>query len=459
MARQSTKPTLEALQVELADADYKVRKEAIRKLIRYQRALAVEPLLILLEDGRSAVRAKAVEALGRLRDTRAVVPLLGLLKDKSASVRAKVAGTLGNFGERGVVRPLQDLLNDPNPRIRQAAARSLGQLRDPGSLPLLLTYLKQAEEEEFYYLARAVGNFDVSGVIEPLLAMCERTGWAQEAIVEALSRLGESLTPALIEILLDQTRPPAERVCVARVLGKKPRRGIVQPLISVLGDRSADVRQFAAWSLGQLKDPAAIDPLFHLLSDDNEQARQNAIFALIQLQSDFSPAQTEQIIDCLIASLSSDGEYVVISAANMLNKLHATRAVPALLDAVCSEKISFLWPLTSALTALGSPTLVDAVLQRLPDIPLNNLYHVLNIFWHFPAQQAVEPLLALLADLTASGKESNLQIQIVRLLGKLGDPRALEPLRAMNYQVASGTLQSAIRSTLNSLEAAHRQLA
>lgn len=425
--------------------------------MRYQRAQAVEPLLALLEDARSDVRAKAVDALGRLKDTRAVLPLLGRLKDKSASVRAKVAGALGNFGDRGVVRPLQELLNDPNARIRSAAARSLGQLRDPGSLPLLLSYLKKAEDEEFYYLARAVGSFDVPGVIEPLLAMCEPSGWKRSAIAEALARLGEGATPALIEIMRDATRPTAARACIAIALGNKPRQGTLQALIAALNDSDPDVRYYAAWALSKSQDSAAIDPLLHLLSYDNARNRKSALHALNQLQTLLSPAQTEQVSDGMIALLSANDEYIVHFAANMLNKLHVTRAVPALLDAACNEKISFLWPLTSALTELGSPALVDDILQRLPGIPDNNRYHLLNLLWHFPAPQAVEPLLTLLADLNAGGKESNLQIRIVRLLDKLGDPRAIPPLRAMSRLTPSGSLQSALRSTLNSLETEHRQ--
>lgn len=459
MARQSTKPTLEAIQIELADADYKVRKEAIRKLMRYQRALAVEPLLALLGDGRSDVRAKAVEALGRLKDTRAVVPMLGLLKDKSASVRAKVAGTLGSFGERSVVRPLNALLNDPNTRIRQGAARSLGQLRDPSSLPLLLNYLKDAEDEEFYYLARAIGDFDNPGLIEPLLAECGRAGWAQGAVANALSRLSESSIPALTKILLDQTRPPEERSCVVSALGIQPRQGTEQALIQALEDGDANVRHLAAWALGQLKDPIAIDPLLRLLADHNGRACQTAINTLTQFQAAFSQEQTEQAIDSLIACLSSREENVVCAAANLLKNLHATRAVPALLETLFRLRNAFLWPISSALIELGDTTLVDEILPRLSEITRGNLTSVLYILQYFPNKNAVEPLLAMLNSQIADGIDTNIQMQVVRLLGQLGDTRALEPLRAMHRQTGPGPLHNVLTSNLRLLEAAHRQLA
>src|SRR5579885_2625571 len=93
------KPTFASLQAELSDADYKVRKAAIRKLMRSRsyRSLALEPLLALLHDPRGDVRTKAVQALGRLGDPRALKPLRARLTDKNALVRAQVASALGNL--------------------------------------------------------------------------------------------------------------------------------------------------------------------------------------------------------------------------------------------------------------------------------------------------------------------------------------------------------------------------
>ncbi|HEY0755530.1 MAG TPA: HEAT repeat domain-containing protein [Ktedonobacteraceae bacterium] len=452
MTRLSTKPTFASIQAELADPDYKVRKVAIKKLMRYQRPYALEPLLGLLGDARGDVRSKVVEALGRLADKRALVPLLGLLNDKNMSVRAKVAGALGNFGERSAVQPLHDLFNDSQPLVRRAVARSLGRLRDPGSLPLLLAYLEKADDADIHYVVLTLGDFDMPCVIEPLLALCEHAQWVQGTVASALSKLGESATPTLVEIMLDQERTPMVRSCVALACGIKWRSGVVQPLIAVLADRAATVRQFAARSLGSLKNPAAIEPLTRMLPDSDEGVSCAVIYALLQLNATTAT-------DAVIACLASPHEYVVYTAANALRQFKATSAVPVLLDILCRSEGNFNWPLARALSELGSPALVDEILRHLPEIGHMQLKYVIAILCSFADKRAVEPLLTLLAVYPVTDSHDyHLQVELVSLLGKLGDERACEPLRQMlSVQTERGVLRDTLISALKKLEAAQRQ--
>ena len=60
-------------------------------------------------------------------------------------------------------------------------------------------------------------------------------------------------------------------------------RAAVEPLIFALKDADADVRQQAAFALGQLRDPRAIDALTGALKDSSADVRQQAAFALGQL--------------------------------------------------------------------------------------------------------------------------------------------------------------------------------
>ena len=55
------------------------------------------------------------------------------------------------------------------------------------------------------------------------------------------------------------------------------------PLIQALSDSSPDVREQAAFGLGQLRDRRGVDPLIKALSDQNADVRQQAAFALGQL--------------------------------------------------------------------------------------------------------------------------------------------------------------------------------
>jgi HEAT repeat protein len=58
----------------------------------------------------------------------------------------------------------------------------------------------------------------------------------------------------------------------------------VEPLFIALKDGNADVRQQAAFALGQIRDPRAVDGLTAALKDSNVEVRKQAAFALGQIR-------------------------------------------------------------------------------------------------------------------------------------------------------------------------------
>jgi FOG: HEAT repeat len=57
-----------------------------------------------------------------------------------------------------------------------------------------------------------------------------------------------------------------------------------EPLLAALKDASADVREQAAFGLGQLQDARAVEPLSGVLKDQSESVREQAAFALGQIR-------------------------------------------------------------------------------------------------------------------------------------------------------------------------------
>ena len=321
MTYQGAALTFADIQRELADADHNVRKEAIRKLIRYQREVALQPLLELLQDARSDVRMRAVQALGQLKDKRALEPLQALLKDRSASVRVHVIGVLGSSGERNLAPELHYLLKDPGRRLRQAAARALGQLRNPVSLPPLLAYLPQAENAELIYLVPAICDFDLPEVIMPLLALCEADRTRLGSIATGLARLGAGSTPLLLQLLADPQTSPITRQGMIISLRLQPRQGSVPYLLQALEDSDADVRSYAVSTLGCLQGIDVRKWFVRALSDACSSVRWSAIYALSKLEPEPSA------IDPLTACLSSASGLEVEFATRELARLQAFRAV------------------------------------------------------------------------------------------------------------------------------------
>lgn len=395
MPRTSTKPTFEALQAELTDPNYKVRKEAVRKIARYYRAQAAGPLLEALQDSRSAVRAKAVQVLGRLHDPRTLTPMLALLSDKAMNVRKLTARALGNFGDQSVVPALMTLLSDKQSAIRQAAARSLGRLRDPHALPLLLAYLAHAKEDERYHLAMALSDYDDPCVIEPLLTLLESQKYSslQWIVADALGRMGDQATTPLLGILADQTRNPEVRACAAQVLGKRPRPEFLQPLLTTLGDSDEQLRASVAQALGNLQDPRAINPLLALLEDRNEDedVLVNTINAIASLKA------VEPLITLLDRTDMSQLSWPIINALKSIGNEQAFQFLLALL-ADPQRSPEFRKDVVLALDDLHRPEAVPFLVAALANDNVSLRYHAINALKNLRDERAIEPLMYLLDD-------------------------------------------------------------
>ena len=69
----------------------------------------------------------------------------------------------------------------------------------------------------------------------------------------------------------------------AFALGQIRDRAAVEALVIALKDSVSDVREQVAFALGQIRDPRAIDGLTAALKDSSADVRQQAAFALGQL--------------------------------------------------------------------------------------------------------------------------------------------------------------------------------
>ena len=72
--------------------------------------------------------------------------------------------------------------------------------------------------------------------------------------------------------------------------------GIFEPLLAALKDGSPDMREQAAFGLGQMRDKRAVDPLMAALKDADDSVREQVVFALGQLRD---PRATEGLIAAL----------------------------------------------------------------------------------------------------------------------------------------------------------------
>jgi HEAT repeat protein len=121
----------------LTDPDIRVKVRAI-DLLGAQQATAAVPLMtqqLFLRETQAVVKLHIVAALGRIGDSRGTLPIVGYLKEASDDqTRGTAVFALGEIGDPHATDILvQTVTNDRNPMVRKLAQESLEKI--DGELP------------------------------------------------------------------------------------------------------------------------------------------------------------------------------------------------------------------------------------------------------------------------------------------------------------------------------------
>ena len=466
--------------------DRHVRRAAATALGQLGDPRAVNPLIRALNDSDSGVRGAAATALGQLGDTRAVNPLITVIQNDEWSVREAAVAALGNIGAHAV-GPLIAALHDQDEYVRRAAAGALGQIGDPRAVKALISALDDESAAARQAAAEALGQIGDPDAVEPLIgALNDQNANVRKAAAAALDGLAWSpdrgatgaaywvakeqwkkcvkiaAIEPLIAVLHDDRVIEIRDAPATRTLVKIGARA-VGPLIGSLNDQNGNVRQAAAEALGQIGDPRAVEPLIGVLKDENEKVRRATAEALSRIRD---PLAVEPLIgvlkdndrlvredavralgqigdpravEPLIAALHDHEEYVRADAARALGKIGDPHAVEPLIGAFNDQNANVRMAAAAALDGLAwSPDTSAA----------GAAYWVAKQQWEKCVQiAAVEPLIAGLQDQISSVRE-----HAAWALGKIGDPRTVEPLiAALHGLPRSLDVQRAAASSLVSL--------
>ncbi|MCT7979534.1 HEAT repeat domain-containing protein [Laspinema olomoucense] len=161
--------------------------------------------------------------------------------------RWEVAKVFPRLGTEAIA-PLLDILGDPDAEVelRWFAGRILAEFKSPDAIAALIELLHSPEEE----LSSMAGN--------------------------ALAQMGEPAIAALSEQLRDST----SRALAVRSLGKIRHPQIIEPLLSVVGDRDPQVRSEAIAALNSYDDPRIPQVLVESIHDFHASVRREATIGL-----------------------------------------------------------------------------------------------------------------------------------------------------------------------------------
>ena len=218
-----------------------------------------------------------------------------------------------------------------------------------------------------------------------------------------------SASPALINVL--ETAHPIVRARAADVLGIRKDGSAVPALLDALQGEYYTVRARAAIALGRIGDRQAVNPLLNALKDPEDDVR---IAACLGLGFFKEPSTFDDITNLLLDDLKIE---VRQAAAKALGNTKHPDALPYLLEAL---RDSYWW--YERESAAGD--LMNAIANM--------------------GDMAVEPLIEALKD-----KEGAVRKFAAGLLGRLKDPRAIDPLGMALYDTHHDVGEASAEALVN----------
>ena len=221
-----------------------------------------------------------------------------------------------------------------------------------------------------------------------------------------LARIGQAATPALTHALKNDH--PLIRARVAEVLEQTKDPRAAPALLEALRGEFYTVRGRAARALGAIAEGAAVQPLLEALADSEPEVRLGALVGLGHFKD---PRTFDRMADLLLEDPQIE---VRQAAASALGGTQHPQALPYLMVAL---RDPFWWYEREQ----EAVVLLEAIATM--------------------GTQAVDPLLEALGE-----SEMTVRRFAARLLGRIGDPRAIEPLGLALYDMHFEVGQAAAES-------------
>lgn len=272
--------------------------------------------------------------------TEAQIPeLISRLGGKDQNIRAHIARILGKFKNSAVIEALQKVTRDSNKLVRMEAVKSLTEMDADLDLSLLIHLL---------------GDPDMR---------------IQELSINAIIRMND---PRTIEYLIDPLQDDDEYVrrAAVEVLNEVATADSLKELLRVIKDRDWWVRERAADALAKIGGPKVIEAMLQLIKDDDKFVRRTAIEVI-------NSSKDPRTVDHLIDALADEDWWVRERTVDALAAVGSRRAVKPLLT--LAERDERSRPIVmQALANIGDQAVAVDLLPYLEDPEPNVQKEALN---------------------------------------------------------------------------------
>jgi HEAT repeat protein len=388
------------------DPDVEVRLRVAQAAIARRMPKAGDAVITWLSEGDARIRLAACDVIRAAPTDRSVIALGRVLGDPEPHVRLAAAAAMGSSALPEAVSPLLGHLDDGSPEVREEVARALGRIGDTRAVVPLIGKVQDSVSDVRKTTARALGELgDLRAAGALMLALQDPSAEVRLEAVGALGKLrSDEATPAIAP-LIDGSAGDG-----GLATGRSS---------SAQGAGAAEVRAAALRALGRIGSDAAVKILVGALAkDDPSAARSPVRDALVAAGK---PAEAALVV----ALGSGTSSATAAGAALVLGTLKSAEGAKAIVRAMQRGTV----PLRAgvrALAQIGSPTALPTVLELFDDPDPTTRKEAIRAAASLldPAQidgRAVDPASAALKDASTPIDE---KIELVRLLGRTGAPRA-----------------------------------
>jgi HEAT repeat protein len=262
-----------------------------------------------------------------------------------------------------------DALEDVDDATREEAAKALAEKGDPKTLEPLLTALEDDYWSVRSHVGWALAKIGGEKAVEGLITLFnDNMMEVQAEAVQAMASMGKGVIPPLLTCLKDKRWRVREQA--AKTLGELRDPQAVQGLMLVCRDRDGAVKSAAAEALGKIGDAHAVPTLIKLFKDTSKIVRETAGTALMYIG--------EKSVDALLESLKDPHFVVRCHAVRTLGGMttdyqmgrvwvREARVVDALIDMVKDPDRAVREDATIALGNIGDARAVDALMEAMKD--------------------------------------------------------------------------------------------
>ena len=291
---------------------------------------------------------------------------------------------------------------------------------------------EKAELEIRWFALRILGEFNEPQIVISLVKLLEETEEEELAIASAqtLAKIGQPAITALIELLKEEK----SRLLAVKSLAQIRRSEVIEPLLSVVDDSTAEVRVTAIEALGSFHHKRLIPVFIKALQDTEAKVRKEAIIALkmrAYLEEEFD------LIDRIKPLLYDINSEVCQQAVLAMGCMKEEAAIKALFDILnfkntpLSLKQEAVRALNWSSTFLALDYLKDCLYSD--DIKLNE--EIITVLGRQESVELKSYATKILIEYLNSEPEITYQSQIKQAiatsLGELGDLSALTHLEKL----------------------------